>query len=108
MNLNVTCPVCSFGRELPEGVEGKKWKCGQCGSIHRVQLGEGQYTLKTLEEVIYTPEPPREMAMAAESGVERGKKPVGPRLTTKRDKFKDEAPPAARRTTRGSSRRGRR
>ncbi len=106
MNMNVTCPICQNDRNLPEGAEGRKWRCGTCGSVHRILASDSGYALKTLEEAIYSGPVQPEMAMSAEA--EESKAPVGPKLHTRRDKFREDEPKSRpKRVTRGSSRRSR-
>ncbi|MFT7620064.1 MAG: hypothetical protein ACI97A_003721 [Planctomycetota bacterium] len=108
MKNQVTCPVCQNSRELPEGSEGRKWKCGGCASVHRILLGDQGFELKTLEEAMPVASAPAEMSMAAETGAGFEKAPVGPKLQTRRGKIREEVADSgpSRRTTRGNSRRG--
>ena len=110
MKNQVTCPVCQNTRELPDGAEGRKWKCGGCASVHRILLSDQGYKLKTLEEALPPVTAPAEMSMAAEAGTPASKAPVGPKLKTRRSKFREEFAEsgASRRPSRGSSRRTRR
>ena len=120
MNLNVVCPVCNHEIELSQDSEGRKLRCGHCDSKSRVKVDEnGKFFLRVLEETlnwearVQEEVVEEEPVVMAEETLEPAKKPAGPKLRTRRDKFREEEAGATagggrRPTTRGRSTRRRR
>ena len=119
MKLTVVCPVCQFDIEISDDSLGRKLRCGQCESKSRVKEKEGgKLFLQVLEETL---DWESKVATSVESDTascgapvrdetvaEDAKKPAGPKLTTRRDKFREQEAGASaggrgRPTTRGRS-----
>ncbi|MCA9321283.1 MAG: hypothetical protein KDB53_11140 [Planctomycetes bacterium] len=121
MEKNVKCPVCESPLDVGAAMLGHKVQCGRCESISRIKpAADGTLQLKVLEETLNWQE---RLAASAASEAESSEAscaahhedpaPAGPRLVTRRDRFREAAaesvaPSGRRPTTNGRSRSGRR